>query len=93
MANDAIGILFEVQGQGDINKGSGKRINGQLRHLVGQINKSSTVRLKFQIDSEHLEKEVSKLHKNIQEAVSKTSSGKKGASSGGGDSAVLGKYL
>ena len=37
MANEAIGILFEVDGQGDIHKGSGKRINGQLRHLVGQI--------------------------------------------------------
>ena len=49
----AIGLLFEVAGGGNINGETGKRINGQLRNLVGAINKSDTLKLKFTIDSNH----------------------------------------
>ena len=66
MANNAIGILFEVQGGGDINGASGKRINGQLRNLIGQINKSDTVKLKFQVDSNYINQQVKQLQQQLQ---------------------------
>lgn len=66
MANNAIGILFEVQGGGDINGASGKRINGQLRNLIGQINKSDTVKLKFQIDSNYFNQQIKQLQQQLQ---------------------------
>lgn len=78
MANNAIGILFEVQGGGDINGASGKRINGQLRNLIGQINKSDTVKLKFQIDSNYFNQQI----KQLQQQLQSLSAG--GSPSGGG---------
>ena len=82
MANNAIGILFEVKGGGDINGETGKRINGQLRNLVGQINKTDTLRLKFQIDSNHINKQIKQLQQQLQELSSggTSSSGRKGSS-------------
>lgn len=83
MANEAIGILFEVQGGGDINKESGRRINGQLRHIVGQINKTDTVKLKFQIDSNHIDKQIKQLQKQLSElsSAATSSGGNKSANS------------
>ena len=85
MANEAIGILFEVQGGGDINKESGRRINGQLRHIVGQINKTDTVKLKFQIDSNHINKQIKQLQKQLSElsSAATSSGGKKSSNSSG----------
>lgn len=81
MANEAIGILFEVQGGGDINKESGRRINGQLRHIVGQINKTDTVKLKFQIDSNHINKQIKQLQKQLNELSSAATSSRGNKSS------------
>lgn len=86
MANNAIGILFEVKGGGDINGETGKRINGQLRNLVGQINKTDTLRLKFQIDSNHINKQIKQLQQQLQELSSggTSSSGRKDSSNTSG---------
>ena len=80
----AIGILFEVQGGGSIDKGTGKRINGQLRNIVGQISKTDTLKLKFQIDSNHFQKEIDKLKKQLQGVVVNNPSSSKSAGGGAG---------
>lgn len=90
MANEAIGILFEVAGQGDIHKGAGKRINGQLRHLVGQINKSSTVKLNFKIDESAIQKQLKNIQERIKE-LEKASSSQKQQRSTNKDSGATGQ--
>ena len=95
MANEAIGILFEVQGGGDVSGASGKRINGQLRNLIGQINKSDTVRLKFQIDSNHFNQQIKQLQKQLQElSENVTSAGgdKRRSSNTSGNSSTSSAY-
>lgn len=59
----AIGLLFEVAGAGDINGETGRRINGQLRQIVGQI---SPIQLKFTIDSNHFKREIEEIKKQLQ---------------------------
>ena len=81
MADKAIGILFEVAGKGDVAGESGKRINGQLRQIVGHINKNDPLKLKIQIDQKHVEKQVKDLQKQLQD-ISGDSSKKSSESSG-----------
>ena len=83
MADNAIGILFEVKGGGDINGQTGKRINGQLRNLVGQINKTDTLKLKFQIDSKHINDQIKELKKQLENLSGGSSDNKQSGSSGG----------
>ena len=78
----AIGLLFEVAGGGNINGETGKRINGQLRNLVGAINKSDTLKLKFTIDSNHFKKEIDLIKKQLQ-SINATSGNGGGGASGG----------
>ena len=78
----AIGLLFEVAGEGNINGETGKRINGQLRNLVGAINKSDTIKLKFTVDANHFKKEIDLIKQQLQN-VNLTSGSNKGGSSAG----------
>lgn len=82
MANEAIGILFEVLGRGsingDVNKVSGALINKQLGELVEKINNSDTVKIKFQVDTQHLSKQ---LKDQLQDVVKQAT-----GSNGGGSS-------
>ena len=79
----AIGLLFEVAGGGNINGETGKRINGQLRNLVGAINKSDTLKLKFTIDSNHFKKEIDLIKKQLQSINATSGNGGGGGASGG----------
>ena len=79
----AIGLLFEVAGGGNINGETGKRINGQLRNLVGAINKSDTLKLKFTIDSNHFKKEIDLIKKQLQSINATSGNGVGGGASGG----------
>lgn len=78
----AIGLLFEVAGGGNINGETGKRINGQLRNLVGTINKSDTIKLKFTVDANHFKKEIDLIKQQLQN-VNLTSGSNKGSGSAG----------
>lgn len=77
----AIGLLFEVAGTGNINGETGRRINGQLRNIVGQINKSDTVKLKFSIDANHFKREIEDIKRQLQN-LNTGSGGTSGGSSG-----------
>lgn len=78
----AIGLLFEVAGTGNINGETGRRINGQLRNIVGAINKSDTVKLKFSIDANHFKREIEDIKKQLQN-LNTGSGGTSGNGSGG----------
>lgn len=78
----AIGLLFEVAGTGNINGETGRRINGQLRNIVGAINKSDTVKLKFSIDANHFKREIEDIKKQLQN-LNTSSGGTSGNGSGG----------
>lgn len=78
---EAIGILFEVEGGGDINSGSGQRINEQLKRIVSAINNSSTIRLKFQIDSNYFNSEIKRLKDQIKKINDAANGSEAGATS------------
>lgn len=67
MAEKAIGILFEVMGEGNISGESGSRIKKQLTDIVDALHKDSVTKLKFQIDSNFFKREIDTLKKQLKE--------------------------
>lgn len=88
MADQAIGILFEVAGKGSISGESGTLINQQLHDIVKAINedKKNRLSLKLDVDSDYINDQVKKIQKQLKELSpgaskqNKASGGKSGAS-------------
>jgi len=67
MANQQIGLLFGMAGEGKIDGASGARIKSQLQSIVNELNRSSTTKIKFQYEFD-----VKKVEKEINNATKKT---------------------
>ncbi len=91
---NAIGILFGVEGGGDINHGSGELIKNSISEIVRALERDSSTKIKFTIDVDELKKQMSemtqdvtktidKLKKDIDQIISSTSGGKSGGKKSG----------
>ena len=72
MAQDVIGVLFGVQGGGDINGESGKRIVKDLTDIVTDINsgKSSIPKIKLEFDFGDVSSIITQLKTQLKEIQS-----------------------
>lgn len=94
---NAVGILFDVSGGGDINGESGKRIRDSISQIVNKLGDDPSTKIKFSIDVDELKKQMSNmtkdvaktigdLKKDIDQIISSTSGGKGGSKKGGNGS-------
>ena len=83
MANNAIGIKFQVAGGGSVSGESGQIIKQQLSSIVNQINRDGTLALKFSVDINKLIGELNNLKKIISQFGASGSNGNGG--NGGGN--------
>lgn len=74
MATKKIGLIFGVEGGGQIEGISGKLITKELSELVNNINKSGILRLKFEIDPES-KKQIEVISDSISKRISGSSNG------------------
>lgn len=79
--NEAIGILFGVEGGGDIDKGSGALIKEKIGEIVKKLNSDDVVKIKFQVDTKHVSKQLKDQLQDVVKNVTKSAESKKSAQS------------
>lgn len=83
---NAIDILFQVKGEGNISGESGQLIKRQLEKIGSEISAKSPIKVKFIADTSELDKSIDKIRKKAEET--KASSRKNGNSNAAKEEAV-----
>lgn len=88
--NEAIGILFGVEGEGNISGKSGENIRKQIGDIVTALNSDDVTKIKFSIDINHFKGQIEEIKTQLKEINNAGTGSKK---SGGGMSKEYTKRL